>query len=277
MSDLIDRDRALSNLSGQTLTSPELAILDGLVSAASQAIENYCRRSFGLANRDERHDGQDDAVLLTHHYPIVAIDRVACEPTSVLFVANDSGSVQRATVRVVVDGVILTTVSSGVTAVNTITYASALTLNALATAIGALGGGWSASVAATEFGLLASADLAACPGTWAARAAPAELRMHVREVFNYELEARLGVLRRVLGWPGGASHYRIVYTSGYSETPNDVKEACAQLVAQMFWQTRRDPGLAHEAMLSALSRQIVAGWPQSVRDLLAPYRRVPRV
>lgn len=277
MSDLINQARALRNLNGQSLSAPQLAILDGVVSAASQAIEAHCRRAFGLVNRDERHDGQDDPVLLVHHYPIAAIDRVACSPTPVLIVANDSGAVQRATVRVVATGVILTRVASGVATVDTIAFASAPTLSGLATAIGALGNGWSASVALSEFAPLASIDLAACPGTWAARAAPAELRMHVREVTDYELDARLGVLRRVLGWPGGASYYRVVYTAGYSAVPEDVQEACAQLAAQMYWQTKRDPGLASESMLQTLSRRPVEGWPTSVRDLLAPYRRVPRV
>ena len=277
MSDLINQARALRNLNGQSLTVPELAVLDGVVSAASHAIETYCRRSFGLVNRDERHDGQDDPILIVHHYPIAAIDRVACAPTPVLSVANDSGSVQRATVRVVATGVMLTRVASGVATVDTINFASAATLASLATAIGGLGNGWSASVVSSIDGALASADLAACPGTWAARAAPAELRMHVREVTDYELDARLGVLRRVLGWPGGASYYRVVYTAGYSAVPDDVQEACAQLAAQMYWQTKRDPGLASESMLSALTRRPVEGWPVSVRDLLAPYRRVPRV
>jgi hypothetical protein len=256
------------------LTAPDLAILDCLITAASQAIESHCRRAFNLVNCDERYDGQDNPVLLVHHYPITAIERVMSEPAPALIARNDSGSVQRATVRVVADGLMLTRVASGVTSVQTITFASAPTLSAMATAIAALGNGWSASVAPTVEGLLPSADLAACPGTWAARAAPAELRLHIREVSDYELNARLGVLRRVLGWPGGASFYRVVYTAGYSAVPEDVQEACAHLVAQLFWQTKRDPGMTRDA--AALSRRPVESWPLLVRDLLAPYRRVPR-
>ena len=122
MSDLIDRDRAVGSLNGQILSSPELAIVDQLITVVSRAIENYCRRTFGLVNRDERHDGQDDPVLLVHHYPVTAIERVACEPTPVLIARNESGSVQRATVRVVIDGLILTRVASGVTSVDTISF-----------------------------------------------------------------------------------------------------------------------------------------------------------
>jgi len=276
MSDLIDRARALRNLNGQTVTTPELAILDGLVSAASQAIESHCRRTFGLVNRDERYDGQDEAGLLVHHYPVAALERVACAPAPVLSVRNESGSVQRASARVLADSIVLTSIASGVASSTTITFASALTLDALAAAIDAVTG-WSASVLVAERGLDASADLGACPGTWAAHAAPAELRMYADEVHDYELDARLGLLRRILGWPGGASYYRIVYTAGYAVVPDDVQEACAQLVAQLFWQTKRDPGLAQEAVVSILSRSPVKGWAPAIRDLLAPYRRIPRV
>jgi hypothetical protein len=276
MSDLIDRDRAVGSLNGQILSSPELAIVDQLITVVSRAIENYCRRAFGLVNRDERYDGQEDPVLLLHHYPVTAIERVACAPTPVVSARNEAGGVQRATVRVLVDGLVLTRVASGVTVVDTISFASAPTLSALAAAITALGNGWSASVTAPDYDPLASADLAACPGTWAARAQAAELRLHLREIADYELNARLGVLRRVLGWPGGASFFRIVYTAGYGAVPEDVQEACAQLVAQLFWQSKRDPGLAHASSPLGNGGRPATGWPTLVRDLLAPYRRVPR-
>lgn len=276
MSDLITRDRALRNLNGQTVTTPELAILDGLVSAASQAIESHCRRSFGLVNRDERHDGHDDPVLLAHHYPIVALQRVAAAPTPVLSLRNLDDDVQRASVRVVADGVVLSTTSSGETATETIPYASAPTVSDLADAVADLPG-WSAEILVSDRALDPSIDFAACPGTWAARAADALLRLYVEEVFDYELDARLGVMRRVRGWPGGASHYRLVYTAGFDAVPADVAEACAQLVAQMFFQTRRDPGVTQEAIVSVMSRSPKSAWPDSVRDLLAPYRRIPRI
>ena len=65
------------------------------------------------------------------------------------------------------------------------------------------------------------------------RAAAAELRVHVRDVIDYELEPRIGVLRRPLGWPGGASAYRVVYSAGYAAMPDDVQEACAQIERQL--------------------------------------------
>src|SRR5204863_5683320 len=80
MSNLIDQDRALRNLSGQSLSSDELDTLDALIAAASQAIENHCRRTIAVTTYDERHDGEDDDVLLLRHYPVTALERALADP-----------------------------------------------------------------------------------------------------------------------------------------------------------------------------------------------------
>ena len=58
MSELISRARALRNLAGQATAAADLTLVDGLISAATRAIEAYCSRSFGLVNRDELVDGR---------------------------------------------------------------------------------------------------------------------------------------------------------------------------------------------------------------------------
>lgn len=40
----------------------------------------------------------------------------------------------------------------------------------------------------------------------------------------------------------GSRYWRVLYTAGFDPVPEDV-QACAQIVAAYFWQTRRDPGL----------------------------------
>ncbi|MND00390.1 hypothetical protein D3C83_189830 [compost metagenome] len=56
--------------------------------------------------------------------------------------------------------------------------------------------------------------------------------------------------------------------------PEDVQEACAQWVATLFWQTKRDPGLAQEASPGSFSRSPERHMAPSVRLLLAPYRTI---
>src|SRR5207247_558530 len=98
-------------------------------------------------------------------------------------------------------GLTLTRIASGVTTTNNLTFAGNVTLADLATAINALGNGWSATVTgdATDYGKWPSADLYVAPsfgdGTQSAGALPArgtfaELRLHAVEVSGFELDPR---------------------------------------------------------------------------------------
>jgi hypothetical protein len=276
MSELISRARALRNLADQATTAADLTLVDGLIPAASHAIEAYCGRSFGLVNRDELVDGRPYPTLWLRHYPIARVDRIASNPTTVLRAGNTAFS--QTHVQVMGDGVQLVRGVSGVTAIDRIGFASAPTLADLASAIGAIGHGWEATVVSGIDGTRASADLASFSGSFAASQGPAELRMHVGDIARFEVDGRLGAIRKLDGadWCGGTSAYRVVYTAGYETIPDDVQEACAQLVAQLFYQAKRDPGLAREEAASLFSRQPIEGATPMVFDLLAPYRRFLR-
>ena len=73
-------------------------------------------------------------------------------------------------------------------------------------------------------------------------------------------------------WDGGLHYWRVIYSAGFSDIPDDVQEACAEWVAQLFWQTKRDPGLASESIPGTASRVTLQNMPASVKLLLGPYR-----
>ncbi|MCS7045113.1 MAG: hypothetical protein NZO58_02030, partial [Gemmataceae bacterium] len=193
-------------------------------------------------------------------------------PEVVLRVRNLSAANQRATVQVMSTGLVLTRVVAGASATDTVAFADNATLADVARAIQALGHGWSAALAAAEFAELASADLRALQGAFPARDQPAELRLHLHEAEDYLSDPARGWLIRPGGWPGGPQAWRIVYTAGFAAVPDDVQEACAQWVAQLFWQTKRDPGLAQETVPGSIAREPLRVVPVGVQTLLAPYR-----
>ena len=272
MANLITRARALYNLNNLAATAAENTTLDALIAAVSAGIERWCRRNFVSTQYDEVYDGIDAAELVLQHFPIISIERVACDPTPVLLVQNTSASNQRATVQVTSTGVTLTRVASGVNSSNSLTFAGNVTLTALAAAVNALGNGWSASLASSAFAERAAADLRALQGAFAAKDAAAELRIHLQEAGAYDSDAAHGLLIRGGGWRGSRQFWRIIYTAGYASVPEDVQEACAQWVAMLFWQTKRDPGLAHETVTGSVARTPHWQMPLSVRLLLEPYR-----
>jgi hypothetical protein len=170
-----------------------------------------------------------------------------------------------------------------------VTFAANATLTAVATAVNALGNGWSAE-AVSGYGSWASADLRALQGALHARSAPAELVIHTEDLAGFDVDAARGWLVRrggVSGWPWGEpaaawtegrGNYRVVYDAGYATVPEDVQEACAEWVAVLFFQTKRDPELVVSktegvgTVISALNRHAI---PPHILALLAPYRRIP--
>lgn len=276
--DLITRERALRNLAGLTSpTAAELLVLDTLIKATSAAIERHCRRSFALAARDETYDGSASPALFLREYPVLSVERVAHGLTPVLRIRNDSGAVQRASVKVTDDDLTLTRVESSVTTVSNLAFADNPTLSALAIAVTAIGSGWSGVVTEATYAAWASADLRALQGAFACRTAPAELSVHVDELAGFDIVAAQGILLREDGfaWRGGRNAWRVVYTAGFDAVPDDVQEACAQWTAALFWQTKRDPGLTRETLAGAVTRVPSERVPPSVGILLEDYRKYP--
>jgi hypothetical protein len=302
--DLISLARAKQNLQSITDTSQD-ALLTALITAVSDQIEKFCRRDFISKSYDELYNGHGDRRLLLRQYPIQSVQSVRYRPVTVLKIINTSAPavIQQARVSVTSTGLALKTVSSGVATVNALTFAANATLQALATAVTALGNGWSGQVVGDpngDYGLWPAADLYVPPafgdgsggmGALTALRQNAELKMHTYELAGYQWDARGWLLRAIpytdpellhpedLIWPVGINNFRIQYAAGYSTVPEAVQEACAEWVAVAYYQTQRDPALT-TLSLSGVQRQT---WheklvqpdqvPPLVARLLAPYRR----
>jgi hypothetical protein len=300
--DLIPLTRAYQELQG---VANQDSLLSTLITAASDAIEKYCRRYFVSTSYDELYNGTGDKRLLLRQYPIQSMQSVRYRPVTVLKITNSSSANQQARVAVSSTGLVLTGVASGVkTTITSVTWASYPTLQAVASAINALGSGWSAQVvgsASGDYGLWPSADLYVPPsfgdGTQSQGAltcvggAFAELKMHTLELAGYQFDPRGWLLRAIpysdpellhpedLVWPTGICNFRVQYTAGYTTIPEAVQEACARWVARIYYLTTRDPSLLGQAIAGAANlkwglRPILDHEPpEEIRALLAPYRR----
>jgi hypothetical protein len=274
MANLIDLDRALNNLNNLATTDDQNTTLDALIAAVSSSIEKYCWRTFADTSYDEIYPGNQRPELVLRNYPTLAVERVAFAPLGIVRITNTSPSNQRATVKVTATGLELIHVASGVSTTNEILFADQPTLSALATAVTALSNGWSAVVINPNDSLRASADLRALQGAFQAMNLNADLRLHTGELSGFVVDAERGILTRDRGllWDGGLHYWRVVYSAGFSEIPDDVQEACAEWVAQLFWQTQRDPGLASETIPGTYTRVPLQAMPATVKLLLGPYR-----
>jgi hypothetical protein len=293
--DLITNARALYNLNNLTPSSAENTTINALITACSRAIEKWCRRDFVQTVYDELYSGNGDRRLFLRHYPLNSVQSVRYRPSTVLKVINnDTATNQQARVQATATGFTLTRVASGVSTSDTsVTYASYVTLGAVAAAITALGNGWSAQVAgdANNYGNWPSADLYVpnsanqLQGALTARGQFAELKMHTEELAGFQWDARHGWLLRAIPytdpellhpedliWPVGINNFRVQYTAGYATVPEDVQEACAMWVAALFYETKRDPGLKSIIVPGSTNLQPIGDIPPYVLRLLTPYR-----
>ncbi|MBM4069627.1 MAG: hypothetical protein FJ271_11850 [Planctomycetes bacterium] len=286
MPDLITRERAIRNLNNLSATAAENQMLDALIAGISTAVQKHCRREFVARDHDEVHSGNGALRLFLRNDPLISVQSVRQHPATVLRVKNtDTATNQQARISVQSTCLLLVRVASGVVSSSRLTYANHVTLQALATAIAALGNGWTAEVAgsvAGDYGLWPALDLWSPPsygdgvtsrGALNARAAWAELTIHVGELSSYDFDPRGWLLMTSGSWSCGVNNYRVQYTAGYLHVPEDVQEACAQWVAACFWASKRDPGLSHEAVPGVASRSIIGAMPPGVVELLRPYRR----
>jgi hypothetical protein len=289
MPDLITAARAKLNI--PSATTADDPTIDRLIGSCSRAIQRYCRRDFARTDYDELYSGNGEGRLLLRHYPVLSVQSVRYRPVTVLKVNNsDTSTNQQARVTVSGTGLTLVRVASGAKSTSTLLFAGNATLTALATAITALGNGWTAQVVG-EYGSWPSADLRSPQGALTAWGQDAELKLHTVELAGYQVDERRGWLLRTipysdpellhseaLVWPVGVNNLRVQYTAGYDNVPADVQEACAEWVAILFWQTKRDPGVSQESASGAFSRSYSLAQralPPSIARLLAPYRQHP--
>jgi hypothetical protein len=296
--DLITNARLQDNLNNYGGTANETTTQNDQITAVSRAIKKFCKRDFVSTSYDELYNGNGQRRLVLHRFPILAVASVRYRPVTVLKIQNtDQATNQRATVAVTSTGLTLTRVASGaVTTDTTSTYASYATLQALASHISGIAGGWTAQVVGSttgDYGLWPAADLYVPPtfsdgtqsqGALTCRGEFAELKMHTMELAGYQWDARGWLLRAIpytdpellhpedLIWPIGIGNFRVQYTAGFNTVPQDVQEACAQWVSALFWQTKRDVGLATATIGSLTSHVPFSTMPPGVLELLLPYR-----
>jgi hypothetical protein len=111
--------------------------------------------------------------------------------------------------------------------------------------------------------------------------------MHTYELSGYQIDQRRGWLLRAIPysdpellhpedliWPPGIDNFRVQYTAGYSTIPEDVQEACAELVVGTYKLFDQNQLFSHETIPGQSHQFPAAGsWPVNIRTLLAPYRQ----
>src|ERR1700736_2723824 len=143
--DLITLARAKQDIQSITDSSQD-ALLNVLITAASDAIEKYCRRRFVSTAFDELYNGTGDRRIHLRQYPIQKVASVRYRPVTVIKVTNTITANVQAKVAVKSTGLELFTSNAGTSTTTTATldFATQKTITLMVAAINAIGSGWSA-------------------------------------------------------------------------------------------------------------------------------------
>jgi hypothetical protein len=302
--DLITIAQAYNQIQSQAPGGPYDALIQTLVTAASSAIEKWCRRDFYVRSYDELYNGNGDRRLFMRAYPIQTVTSVRYRPVTVMKVINNNSNNTQARVQITSTGITLTwTDNTAAKHTDTsTTFASYPTLAQAATQISTLSAsGWSAQAVGEtdeDYGIWPTADLYIPPsfgdgvtsqGALSARQIFAELKLHTYELAGFQFDPRGWLLRAIpytdpellhpedLIFSTGIDNFRVQYTAGYTQIPQSVQQACAMWVATWFFEAQRDPNLKSQALAGSITQTWNAGakgGPTSeIKELLQPYRR----
>ena len=218
-----------------------------LVSAASRAVERYCRRQFWRAEYDELHHGGGLPYLFVDCPPVLEVKAVCTGVTAACYVTNANPNAQAATVDVQPDRLVLTLVSNAVTTATPITWASCPTVGQLATAVNAAGNGWSATLS-PRFAGWATADLRPEQSGLNARQQTAALTVYFDYLGGFRVNEETGEVYHPAGFAPGYRNYRIQYTGGYADIPDDLQHAVCELVQLAYASRNANPLMQSETL-----------------------------
>jgi len=260
-----------------------------LIDGAAGLLENICGRTFGLDAYTEVYRPVRSRIVRTKSYPIVSLDRLACDWSEVCQISNAGSTASRATVTVTDTGLTFAATVSGVTTTAVLAFASYPTVGSLGTAIGSLGNGWAATVTGT-WSTWATADLFIERGTFGALPRYHSLWAYTRDLSEYIPDFENGTIELresfALGyrfpdrkWAGDPRRGGVLvqYHGGYAtaNVPGEIKEACRIAVKAMA-ERSRSTGIYKSEALGARSWTL-ADLPQGVgglvRDLVGNFIR----
>ncbi len=224
-------------------------LIERMVEAATDMIETFCGRQFASRTYTrEIYDGSDGPMLLLNQYPITALTRVAVGRLDVIGVRNTSTDATRATVAVSATEATLTVVGGASASSNAVDWVTYTTLTAVVAQINALGSGWSAILQSSATGVYISTDIIpagakTCLGTYAYMEMP-----DPEGLSDYEIYWDEGMLDIRGSWGRSRHEIFVDYTAGYTMVPDDIEDACLELVAQLYHRPEHDSTLKSEKL-----------------------------
>lgn len=224
------------------------SVIDRLIDVATQRIETHCQRQFKSRDYNSWLDGKGCDYILLPNYPITVVNRVCTATRDVIDVKNTASDAAYALVRATTTGVTLT-VGGGTSAGTNSTglYATYTTVTLLTALINTLSATYWTATAWPNMGSIPSTDIrpvggVQCLNAYATLVAPDE------PAADIEIDESAGKVWVSGGVPEGRENVFVSYMAGYSTVPDDLEQACIDLVGEMFRSRQRDSTVRSETL-----------------------------
>lgn len=185
-----------------------------------------------------RYGTESEGYLLTlKNYPITAITRVAVGTQDAMTIKN-TNTYTTATISISTTGITL--IKDGVSDI-TITFASYATLGLVVNAINALGNGWVAALASSDYTNYLSSELIKCYGRSCINNNNIYLTIPYEASSDFEVDTDRGQIYFPSRSFKGKFYLRVDYSAGYSSSDMPDSLAMAiKILIQAIWQKREE-------------------------------------
>ena len=221
-------------------------VLDRLIDVATAQIERYCDRQFKTRSYTSWLDGKSGTLLYLPNYPVTAVSRVCTTLRDLFSITNTTANAAYATVAASTSTLTLTLQVGATTTTNALTYATYTTINSLVAAINAAGNGWSATESDTGTSI-PSTDIKP-GGAWGCLDDSIYIYGPDEPSEQIEWDEDSGRLWSVDSFSKGRQNIFVAYTGGYSTTPDDVEQACIELIQKMYQEIKHNDNLQSETL-----------------------------
>jgi len=229
-------------------SSTDNDLITNLINRATDLIEKYCYRGFVKRSyTKERHDGNGETILLLQNYPIEYVTRLSIGSKTAFRVKNTSSDATRAYATVNATELLLVVVGGDNAGTDTLTLADYASMTALETAVDALGNGWESEIAASDYDDYLPSEFIKCSGRHALDNS-ADLEIPNTQQEDFEIYYDEGSLYCSSGFIKGKANIIVDYSAGYDTIPNSLEDTCIELVAYIYYRTKRDFTLSSERL-----------------------------
>lgn len=296
----------VSNFQDYTGVSGNDSLIAALINRATDAIENYCDRTFTSTTYREIRDGNSVEIQLDQ-YPVISVQLFSTSRQQAMTLENTSSDAYNAYVQIT-DSTMTLVVQGGANAgSNALTLDDSASITALRTAINALGAGWSAESISSTLELWDPIELLPVSGL---NVLNNKIGLDVPDTprsgyvidddtaiisnwhnfgscftsghgnygsdyyshyDNYNYGRYTDYYRR-----GGIQNVIIRYTAGFATTPGDLEQICIDLTKN-YYDAKSQSAALDQEKIGDYSYKLLSGgaltMPQGIRDRLEVWRR----